>query len=203
MQMNLRVVLKEVHDRLTLVSRKVISDHMDFFASGLMGDDIGEESDEFGRGVSCGGLTEHLTSFGVESRIEREGAMSVVLEAMTFRSARGKRQHGILAVQGLNRGLLIDTKHRSMLRRVQVQSDDVGRLGFKIRIVRGDIAFEAVRSERMLSPHTRDHHVGHIQLRTQFSGAPTRRSITGFALHTHSNMRASKAGVSVVGTCPA
>jgi hypothetical protein len=34
MQMNLRMVLKEVLDRLTPVSRKVISDHMDLFAGG-------------------------------------------------------------------------------------------------------------------------------------------------------------------------
>ncbi len=79
------------------------------------------------------GLTEYLTGFGVESRIQRECALPAVLEAMTFRSARGKRQNRILAIQGLNRGLLIDTKHRSMLWRVQIQPDDVGRLGFKVR----------------------------------------------------------------------
>src|ERR1700691_46554 len=125
MQMNLGMVLKEVLDRLTLVRRKVVSDHMDLFAPGLIGDDIGEKGDEFGGCVSGGGLTEHLTGFGIESRIQRERAMSVILEAMTFGPARRKRQNRILAIQGLNRGLLIDTKHRSMLRWVQIQSDDV------------------------------------------------------------------------------
>jgi len=66
MKMNLRMVFKEVLDRLTFVSRKVVSDDMDFFAAGLIGDDIGEEGDEFRGCVSGGSLTEHLTGFGVE-----------------------------------------------------------------------------------------------------------------------------------------
>jgi len=69
------------------------------------------------------------------------------------------------------------------LRRVQLQSDDVGRLGLKVRVVGGDIAFESVRPQSMLSPHARDHHVGDIQLRTQFSRTRMRGSIIGFALH--------------------
>ena len=38
---------------------------MDFFAAGLIGDNIVEERDEFGGGVSCSSLTEYLTGFGV------------------------------------------------------------------------------------------------------------------------------------------
>jgi hypothetical protein len=41
MQMNRRMCFKEVLDRLTLVSRKVVRDNMNFFASGLIGNDIG------------------------------------------------------------------------------------------------------------------------------------------------------------------
>jgi hypothetical protein len=54
MQVNLCVALKEVFDRLTLVRRKVVSDHMDLFAVRLIGDDIGEEGDELGRCVPGG-----------------------------------------------------------------------------------------------------------------------------------------------------
>ena len=51
MQMNRRMRRKEVLDRLTLVSRKIVRDDMDFFAAGLIGDDIVEEGGEFGGDV--------------------------------------------------------------------------------------------------------------------------------------------------------
>ena len=184
MQMNCRMFFKEVPDRLTFVSRQVVRDDMDFFAAGLIGDDIGEESDEFSGGVSGSSLTEYLTSFGVESRIQRECAMSEVLEAVTFRSARRKGKDGVLPIQRLNGALLIDAEYCGMLRRVQIQSDDVSGLGFKIRIVGGKIAFASMWPQSMLSPHTRDHRVRNMQLRSQFSGTPMRRSIAGFALDT-------------------
>jgi hypothetical protein len=79
MQVNRRMVFKEIPDRLTLMRRKIVGDDMDFFAPGLIGNDIVEEGDKFGGGVSWRSLTEYLTCFGVESGIERERAMSVVL----------------------------------------------------------------------------------------------------------------------------
>ena len=132
MQMNRRMVFKEVPDRLTLMSRKIVGDDMDFFAPGLIGNDVVEEGDKFSGGVSRCSLTEYLTCFGVESCIQRERAMSVVLEAMTFRAARRKGKDGILPIQRLNGALFIDAEHHGMLRRVQIQSDDVSSLGFKI-----------------------------------------------------------------------
>ena len=78
MQMNRRMVFKEVLDRLTFMSRKIVGDDMDFFSPGLIGNDVVEEGDKFSGGVSCCSLTEYLTRFGIESCIQRERAMSVV-----------------------------------------------------------------------------------------------------------------------------
>jgi hypothetical protein len=56
---------------------------------------------------------------------------------MPFRPARGERQPRVFAVQGLNSRLFIDAEHRRVRRRVQIQTNDVGRLLLKVRIVRG------------------------------------------------------------------
>ena len=50
--------------------------------------------------------------------------MAVVLETVAFGSSGRKRQNRVEPVQGLNRRLFIHTKHRRVLRRIQVQSDD-------------------------------------------------------------------------------
>ena len=203
MQMNRRMVFKEVPDRLTLMSRKIVGDDMDFFAPGLIGNDVVEEGDKFSGGVSRCSLTEYLTCFGVESCIQRERAMSVVLEAMTFRAARRKGKDGILPIQRLNGALFIDAEHHGMLRRVQIQSDDVSSLGFKIRVVGSQIALASMRSQSMFSPHTRNHHVGDMQLRSQFRVLQCVDPSLGLRLILHSRMRASTMGVSVVAACPA
>ena len=56
MQLNLPMSLEEVFNRLALVSREVISDHVDLFATRLIGDDVDEECYELGRRVACRGL---------------------------------------------------------------------------------------------------------------------------------------------------
>src|SRR6266478_3177768 len=52
-QVNLGMRRQEVRDRPALVSREVVGDHMDLFAARLIDHNIGEESDELGRGVPC------------------------------------------------------------------------------------------------------------------------------------------------------
>jgi hypothetical protein len=45
----------------------------------------------------------------------------------------GERQDWIQPIQRLNRRLLVDTKDRRMLRRVQIQSNNIGCLAFEVR----------------------------------------------------------------------
>ena len=58
--------------------------------------------------------------------------MAVILKAMPFGSPRRERQHGVLAIERLNCGLLIDAEHRRMLRRMQIQPNDIGSFGLKV-----------------------------------------------------------------------
>src|SRR5215469_376935 len=59
-----------------------------------------------------------------------------------------------------------------MRRRVQIQPNNVGRLLLKIRIIRGHVAFYAVRLKAVLTPHPCHHHVADLQMRSEFARAP-------------------------------
>src|SRR4051812_16364696 len=84
--MNAGMLTEELLDLLSFVRREVVGDHVDFFALGLVGNDVGEEGHELGRRVARGGLAKHFAGLGVERRVQRQRAMAVVLKA--WRSAR-------------------------------------------------------------------------------------------------------------------
>src|SRR5713101_673371 len=54
-QVNFGMHCQEVQDRFALVSREVVGNHMNLLAAGLVDDNVGEERDEFGRGVPRSG----------------------------------------------------------------------------------------------------------------------------------------------------
>src|SRR3977135_2268975 len=102
---------------------------------------------------------------------------------MSFGSSRRERQHGVLAIERLNCGLLIDAKHRRMLRRMQIQPDDIGSFGLKVRIVRGPVALNTVRSQHMRWPPPRPHHVADAQVGSELARTPVGRAVARFALY--------------------
>src|SRR5215510_4560 len=98
---------------------------MDLSASGLMGDQVAQEGDELCRGVPLGGAAPHLARAGVEGCVERERAVAVVRKAVALSAPRGKRQHGIEPVERLNGRFLVEAEYRRVLRRLEVEPDDV------------------------------------------------------------------------------
>ncbi len=103
--MNLGMHRQEVRDRPALVRGEVVGDHMDLFVAGLIDHNVCEERDELGRGVPRSRFAEHFPGLGVESGIQRQGAVTKVLKAVPFCASRGQRQNRILAIQGLDGGL--------------------------------------------------------------------------------------------------
>jgi hypothetical protein len=69
-----------------------------------------------------------LDRFRFMRRIQRERAVPVVFEPVAFGAARRHGQHGIEAIERLNRRFLVDAEDRGTLRRIEVQADDVRRL---------------------------------------------------------------------------
>src|SRR6202008_2150154 len=89
----------------------------------------------------------------------------------------GKRTPQTQAVQCLNGSLLIDTEHGSMLRRAQVQPDNVSGFGFEIRIVAGHVALQAVRLQAGLFPHPMHSVLAYTQCCGKLATTPVRRTV--------------------------
>lgn len=179
MQMDPGMLGEERIDAFGLVGREVVTDDMNLFAFRLVRNDVGQEGHELGAGVPWRGLAHDLAGPGVEGGIKGQGAVAVILESMTLDATRRKRQHRIEPVQGLNGGLLIDAEHRGMRRRVQVQADDIGGLGFEVRIVRGHIAEKPMGLQTMLGPNAGDPHVGEAERGGKSARAPVGRAVAG------------------------
>ncbi len=122
-------------------------------------------------------LTQDLPGLGVERSEQRKRAVSVVLEPMALCPPRRQRQHGILSVERLDGGLLVDTEHRRMGRGIQVQPNNVRCLGLEIRILGRQVLVEPVGLQSMTRPYPSHHHVGHAQLLGQAPRASERRTI--------------------------
>src|SRR6266849_8744748 len=105
-----------------------------------------------------------------------------VLKAVPLGASRREWQHRILAVERLDRRLLIYTEHRRMRRRVQIQPNNVGGLLLKIRVVGRHVAVEPLRLEAVLGPHPRHHHMTDLELCSQPARAPLSRPVRWLTL---------------------
>ena len=97
--------------------------------------DVAQKRHELLRGVPRRGLAEYVTCLRIERRVQRQRAVAVALEPVPFSPPRRQRQHRVVAVERLDRRLLVHAEHRRVRRRVQVQPDDVGRFLLEVRIV--------------------------------------------------------------------
>ena len=93
---------------------------------------------------------------GLQGGVERERPVADVLEAVSLGAAGRQRQNGIAAVEGLNRGLFIDAEDGRMLRRIQIQPDDLRRLLLEIGIGRSQVALQSMRLQAGPFPRALD-----------------------------------------------
>src|SRR5688500_7867891 len=119
------VMSEEVANALRLMGREVVDDDVDLATSGLASDDVAEEGDEFLGRVARRSFAEHLAALGVQSGVEGECAVAEVFESVTLGAARGERKNGIEPIERLDRGLFVDAENRRVLRRIDVEPDDV------------------------------------------------------------------------------
>ncbi len=178
-QLHIRMGLQEGVDVFGLMRGEIVEDDVDRDVTPLMGHDVGQEGDELGRRVPFGGASEHLAGARIERGVERKRPVAEVLKAVAFGAPGRQRQHRIQAIERLDCCLLIDTEDGSMLRRVQVEPDDVGGLAFERRVIGGHIALESMRLQAVPRPDAGDHHMRDTEGRAQPSRAPVRRAVLG------------------------
>src|SRR5438477_8715632 len=202
MQMNVRMTGEELFNLGSFVRGEIIRNDVDLFALSLMSDDLREEGYKLCRGVTLSGFAQHFAGAGVESCIQRKCAMTVVLKAVTFGSPWRERQHRVFAIQRLNGRCLIDAEQRCMLRRIEVQANDVSGFGLELRIVGRHIALQSMRSKPVLGPYSGHRHMRYCtEFTCKLTTRPVSRSISGLSLARPSQNLSFHSLVDLV-TCP-
>jgi hypothetical protein len=107
--------------------------------------------------------------------------VTVVLKTVAFGASRREGQDRIQAVQGWNGCLLIDAEYGRVLRRIQVQTDDVSGFHFELGIVAGHVSFEAMRLEAGFLPNAMHGTFADVQCRGQLAATPVRGAVTGLS----------------------
>ena len=125
------------------------------------------------------GFAVHTACGGFQGSVEGKGSVPIVLEAVALNSPWRQRQNGIEPIQSLNGGLFIDAEHGSMLGRIQIKADDVGRLGLEIGVVAGHVPLKPVGLQTSLLPNAMHGILAHSQSRRQLTATPVRRAILG------------------------
>src|SRR5439155_16782207 len=100
--MDLGMIGEELLNPTRLVGRQIVENDVDLFASALAGDDRSQEGHEILAGVALHGFPKNLSRARVESREERQGAVAVVLETMSFEATGTQWQNGVEAIERLD-----------------------------------------------------------------------------------------------------
>jgi len=124
--------------------------------------------------VPLGGHPRNVARRHFERGVERERAVSVILEPVALSTARRQRQHPVESVECLDRRLLIDTQHDGVLRRVEIEPDDVGSLRLEHRVGADDVALEPVGLEPSPLPDPEHGRGTHADARGEARCGPVR-----------------------------
>ena len=97
-----RVVFKELADQAGLVGREVVEDDMNLLSGRTLGDDFFEEGNKVLAGVAGRGFAVHVAGGRFQRGVQGQCSVAVVLETLALDPSRGKWQDGIEPIQGLN-----------------------------------------------------------------------------------------------------
>lgn len=158
MKLHVWMTLPPRLDRRRLVHREVIQNQVNLFPP-LAPHRLVEEADELFPGVMRHAATLNFAGANLQGGQQGDRPAPGILDAVTFRLPRAQRQGRLGAIQGLDGRLLIHTEDHRLLRRVQVQPQDIFGLGFKVRIGAGHVAPQAVRLQPGLVPHPHHRHM--------------------------------------------
>ena len=90
--------------------REVVQNDVDLLPRGALADHLAEESNKLFTGVAGSRFAQHFAGFCVQGGIQRERAVTIVLETMALGPAGRERQQGIKTIQSLNGSLFVDAK---------------------------------------------------------------------------------------------
>ena len=160
-----------------------------------------QEGDEFTTGVAGGGFSVDAAGGRIQRSIQGKRAVAAVLEAVAFGASGRERKDGIETVQGLNRGFLVDAEYGRVLRRAQIEAEDVGGFALEIGIVAGHVAFQTVWLEARLLPNPVHGVFADAQHGSELAATPMCRPVVGLSAGGGLDT-GRRAGVSTLGCWP-
>ena len=178
---------EELSHGLSLVRRKVVSDDVDLLALGLRGDDICEKGHELRTGVARGRFAQDLPAGNLQGRVQRKSAMPEIFKPVALGTPGRKRQNRIEAIESLNGALFIHAEHCGVGRRLEIEADNVGRLGLEGRIVAGHVMTPPGRLQTGLGPDASNPHVTDAQLAGELARTPMRGTVGGLVMQAPIN----------------
>ncbi len=179
---------QKISNGLGLVGREIVENDVDLLLRPALRHHLSEEIHEVGTGVAGRRFPMHSSGFGVQRSVERQRAMAIILEPVALSATRRERQHGVQTIERLNRGLFIYTEDGRMLRRVQIEPDDIGGFAFEVRIVAGHVAFQAVRLQSRFPPYPMHHVLAHVDRSGQLAATPVRGTVFRFSACHRQNL---------------
>jgi hypothetical protein len=120
-------------------------------------------------------LTEHSAGLEIERGKQGGGAVTPVVVGATFGLPGAHGQQRLTAVERLNLRLLINTQNQRLVRRVQIQTDNVAHLFDKQRVFRELEALDPVRLQAEGAPDAADHTLAQPATFGHRTRAPMRR----------------------------
>lgn len=120
--------------------------------------------------------------------------MPLRLYSKPRRAARRQRQHAVAAVERLNGGLFVDAKHGGVARRVEIETDDVGRLAFEVGIVGSHVALQTMGLEIGFAPDAMNEVLADAEFVGEFTAGPMSGAVAGLAAGGVENLGAQAGG---------
>jgi hypothetical protein len=137
---------------LCLVGGVIVDDEMQIEADGSLAVDLPEERQEFVCPVAGQAFADDPAGRHIERGEERRRAIALVVMGHRPGAALFQGQAGLRPVERLNLAFLVDGQHERLLRRIEIEADDVLNLFEEIGVV-GDLeALHLMRLEPVLGP---------------------------------------------------
>src|SRR3979490_2098081 len=130
-----RRCFKSPHDLGMLVGGVVVDDDVDRFFLGHSGLDEVQKADELLMTMAFHALSNNLAFKDIERREQGGNAMALVIMGHAGSAALLDRQARLGAIECLNLDILIDRQDNGVVRRIDVEANDVVQFGRKLRIV--------------------------------------------------------------------
>ena len=160
-----------------LVGGVVVGDQMQVELLGRLGVDTAQEFQPFLMAVPLHAVADDLAGGDVERGEQCRRAVALVVMRHGAGSALLDRQAGLCAVERLDLALLVDRENQRLVRRIEIETDDIAHLLDEVLVIRQLEGLHQVRLEAVRLPDPLHAGVGEADGTGHLADAPMRRRL--------------------------